>query len=116
MADENSEDEPINDLIIKFKCDTYFKSLDVTIKCINDYFSAQIIGIYKDITLFSKKKKFVKLKPLLQSYQKILFKSFVNFMESLLIRFHYKKNTFIFVKFIIYLKNNRRYQINYIRK
>lgn len=56
MADESTEDEPITYPIIKFKCDTYFKCLDVTIMCINNYFSAQTIGIYKDIALFSKKR------------------------------------------------------------
>lgn len=58
MSGEMSNDEPITDPVNKFKCDTYFKCLDVTITFINNYFNAQAIGIYKDLALFSKKRIF----------------------------------------------------------
>lgn len=58
MPGEISDDEPISDPVYKFKCDTYFKCLDVTITCINNYFNTQAIGIYKDLALFSKKNIF----------------------------------------------------------
>lgn len=46
--------------INKFKCNTYFKCLDVTITFINNYFNAQAIGIYKDLAHLSKKKECLK--------------------------------------------------------
>lgn len=57
MSGEMSNDEPITDPVNKFKCDTYFKCLDVTITFINNYFNAQAIGIY-NLALFSKKRIF----------------------------------------------------------
>jgi len=60
MPGEKSNDKAINDPLNKFKIETVLLSLDITLSYLNQYFNNSAVGIYKDLSFFSKKKKYLK--------------------------------------------------------
>lgn len=56
MPNKISNDYPMVFSVQKFKIETFFKCLDVLTNNINVYFNIDMIGIYKDISLFTKKR------------------------------------------------------------
>jgi len=56
MPGENSNDCPIVCPVQKFKVETFFRCLDVLIINITEYFNTEMSGIYKDISLLTKKR------------------------------------------------------------
>lgn len=56
LSGQKACDEPILDPIQLFKVDTFLVSLDVTLNSIKQYFNDDVIGIYKDLSLFSKRR------------------------------------------------------------
>ncbi|KAL4105007.1 hypothetical protein QTP88_020282 [Uroleucon formosanum] len=55
LSGQKECDEPILNPIQLFKVYTFLVSLDVSLNSINQYFNDDVIGIYKDLSLFSKR-------------------------------------------------------------
>jgi hypothetical protein len=56
LSGQKASDKPILDPIKLFKVDTFLGSLDITLNAINHYFNNDVIGIYKDLSMFSKRR------------------------------------------------------------
>lgn len=53
-CEESSDEPPIIDPIENFKVNTFYVCLDIISLAFNEYFGNTMIGIYKDLSLFSK--------------------------------------------------------------
>jgi len=85
MPGEEASDDPIIDLIENFRLNTFYVCLDVINSAFKEYFGNGSIGIYKDLSLFSKK-RLDEVKKIQHHFQKMLFQCFVRFTESMLMR------------------------------
>lgn len=56
LSGQKASDEPILDPIKLFKVNTFLVTLDITLNSISQYFNNDVIGIYKDLSLFSKRR------------------------------------------------------------
>jgi len=85
--DEEATDEPITDLVQKFKVDTLYRAIDVTLTQLKERFGGVSEGIYKDIALFSRK-RITEVSENSQSLPKDAFQVFCNTYSRFINREH----------------------------
>jgi hypothetical protein len=83
MSNEENVIKCIQNPVEKFKAETVLGALDVILSNIDQYFNDTIIGVMKDMALFSKK-RIIEIKKTLILYQMIQLQFFVKLTEHLL--------------------------------
>jgi len=75
MSGKKASDDPIIDPVEHFKVNTFYVCLDIIHSEFDEYFGNSSIGIYKDLSLFSKK-RLDEVKKNLASFPKDAFSMF----------------------------------------